>query len=78
MFARGFSRDYLRKTWEEIVHEKVKLAVSRIKDDSAQNGKSDAMRWWMYMASDITSILMFGESFQMLESGVVRLPPLTF
>jgi cytochrome P450 len=68
LLARGFSQRYLREQWENVVREKVDLAVARIKAD-ATSGTADVLKWWTYLATDVSAHLMFGESFHMLESG---------
>lgn len=71
LFARGFSKTYLREHWEPTVREKATLAVEKIKA-SASAGTADIMKWWSFMATDIVGVLGFGESFGMLELGQVR------
>jgi cytochrome P450 len=71
LFARGFSKTYLREHWEPTVREKTLLAVEKIKGD-AQTGVADVLKWWTFMATDIVGVLGFGESFGMLELGKVR------
>jgi cytochrome P450 len=71
LFARGFSKTYLREHWEPTVREKTLLAVEKIKGD-AQTGVADVLKWWTFMATDIVGILGFGESFGMLELGKVK------
>ncbi|THZ34672.1 hypothetical protein D6C87_10296, partial [Aureobasidium pullulans] len=44
------------------------LAVARIKSN-ATSGTADVLKWWTYLATDVSAHLMFGESFHMLESG---------
>lgn len=68
LLAKGFSQRHLREQWEDVVREKVDLAVSRIKAD-ATSGTADVLKWWTYLATDVSAHLMFGESFHMLESG---------
>ncbi|KAI4725662.1 cytochrome P450 monooxygenase [Aureobasidium sp. EXF-10728] len=68
LLAKGFSQRHLREQWERVVHEKVDLAVARIKAD-ATSGTADLLKWWTYLATDVSAHLMFGESFHMLESG---------
>jgi hypothetical protein len=70
LFARGFSKTYLREHWEPTVRKKTLLAVEKIKID-AQTGVADLLKWWTFMATDIVGILGFGESFGMLELGKV-------
>ncbi|KAK6417440.1 hypothetical protein LTR81_009189 [Elasticomyces elasticus] len=73
LFARPFSKTNLRSHWEPAVREKVQLAVSRMQEDARSSGSGavDVMKWWTFMASDITSHLMFGESLHTLEHGEV-------
>lgn len=70
LFARGFSKTYLREHWEPTVREKTLLAVEKIKVD-ARTGVADLLKWWTFMATDIVGVLGFGESFGMLELGKV-------
>ncbi|THX68893.1 cytochrome P450 monooxygenase [Aureobasidium pullulans] len=68
LLARGFSQRHIREQWESVVREKVDLAVARIKSN-ATSGTADVLKWWTYLATDVSAHLMFGESFHMLESG---------
>jgi len=68
LFARGFSKSYLRETWEPAVRDTVASAVSRIRAD-AMTSSADLMKWWTFMATDIIGILGYGESFGLLEAG---------
>ncbi|KAI5266530.1 cytochrome P450 monooxygenase [Aureobasidium subglaciale] len=68
LLSKGFSQRHLREQWEDVVREKVDLAVSRIKTE-ATSGNADVLKWWTYLATDVSAHLMFGESFHMLESG---------
>jgi len=70
LFARGFSKSYLREHWEPTVRRKTLLAVEKIKVD-AQTGVADLLKWWTFMATDIVGVLGFGQSFGMLELGKV-------
>lgn len=71
LFARPFGKGFLRSEWEWVVREKAGLAVSRMKQEMMGGGKSDVMKWWMFLATDVATHLMFGESFQTLEKGEV-------
>lgn len=71
LLARAFSKSELRQHCEAIVMEKVKLAVSKMRDE-ASAGVADALKWWTLMATDVSVHLMFGESFHMIEKGRVR------
>jgi len=70
LFARGFSKSYLRENWESVVKDKCRLAVEKIKAD-AEKDTADLLKWWTFMATDIVARLGFGESFGMLELGQV-------
>lgn len=71
LFARPFSKTELRRSWEPIVKEKAKVAVSRIRQDLTASGVSDVLKWWTFFATDTSAHLMFGESFKMLQLGKV-------
>ena len=71
LLARGFTQASLRDTWEDVVREKVSDAVQCITKDAAVHGEVDILKWWMFMAADIVSNLMFGESFDLLRLGHV-------
>lgn len=66
LFARPFLKSELRRVWEPGVWEKVQLAVSQILQDLKVDGKPDLFKWWMFLATDVSGHLMFGESFDML------------
>lgn len=74
LFARPFSKSELRRMWEPVVQEKVRLAVSQIRGELTRDGRSDVMKWWTFLATDVSGHLMFGESFDMLQLGKVRTP----
>lgn len=71
LFARGFSKSYLREHWESTVKAKCKLAVEKIKKD-AETDVADILKWWSFMAADVVARLGFGESFGLLEAGQVH------
>lgn len=70
LFARAFSKSFLRQHWEPLVLEKARLAVARMREE-ASGGTADMMKWWMFLATDVSTHLMFGESFRTLEMGEV-------
>lgn len=70
LLARGFSKSYVRQTWESVVRAKVELAVRSMKQE-AESGVTDVLKWWTLMATDVSTHLMFGNSFEMLEQGTV-------
>lgn len=69
LFAQAFSKSYLRSTWEGTVAEKVSLAIEGMLREVDEKGKTDMMKWWTFMATDVSGHLMFGESFDMLKTG---------
>jgi cytochrome P450 len=72
LLARGFSMASLRQEWESTVLEKVNVAVSGMKAEAAKNGNEvDIRKWWLLLASDVVSHLMFGQSFDGLRTGKV-------
>ncbi|KAF2165317.1 hypothetical protein M409DRAFT_67187 [Zasmidium cellare ATCC 36951] len=73
LFARGFSRSNLKTNWEGVIKEKVELVVRKVQEEAGrQGGKVDLLKWFTLMASDVSSHLMFGESFHTLEQGEVN------
>jgi cytochrome P450 len=71
VFARAFSKTEIRSTWETMVKETIELALDKIAGD-LKNGKADIMKWLLFMATDVSGQLMFGESFHTLENGEVN------
>ncbi|KAL2822495.1 cytochrome P450 [Aspergillus granulosus] len=70
LFARAFSKSELRREWEGVVREKVRLAVGKMRGEIQGGGKSDVLKWWTFLATDVSGHLMFGESFDMLSVGM--------
>ncbi|CAJ2511266.1 Uu.00g068910.m01.CDS01 [Anthostomella pinea] len=74
LFARPFSKTHIREHWEPAVRERIELAVSSMRKEAASTMGGcivDVMKWWTFMASDVSSKLMFGECFHTLERGEV-------
>lgn len=74
LFARAFSKSELRRVWEGVVREKVRMAVGQMKNElDATNSEKrcDVLKWWTFLATDVSGHLMFGEDFGMLQLGVV-------
>lgn len=75
LLSRPFSKSHLRQTWETTIRGHVCLAVEKVIQEARHpntvDGKIDLLKWWTFMASDVSAHLMFGESFHTLESGVV-------
>lgn len=70
LFARAFSKSYLRQTYEPTVHALVKMAVGKMHTE-LQEGRTDVMKWWTFMATDVIASLLFGDSFKMVQHGQV-------
>ncbi|KAL3495450.1 cytochrome P450 [Aspergillus germanicus] len=71
LFARAFSKSELRSQWEGVVREKVKLAVEKMRGElRSTDGRCDVLKWWTFLATDVSGHLMFGESFDMLSVGM--------
>ena len=73
LFARPFSKSELRKNWEGMVRSKTELAMEKIKGEMS-HGKADVLKWLFFLATDMTGLLLFGASFDMLENGTVGDP----
>ncbi|GKT47754.1 cytochrome P450 monooxygenase cypX [Colletotrichum spaethianum] len=74
LLARGFTTTSLRNGWEVIVREKMMDAIEGMRRDAAiQGGEVDVRKWWVLMASDTISRLMFGVSFDGLKTGKLKL-----
>lgn len=75
LFSRALSLNSLRQNCETVIREKAEMATSRILEEvSSPEGRSDILKWWMLMASDVIGELSFGESFGLLKLGKVLLP----
>jgi cytochrome P450 len=72
LLARPFAKSHLRAHWEDVVLDRVNLAVSRM-EQLGKAGPVDVLQWWTFMASDVSTHLMFGEDFQTLEHGRVSI-----
>lgn len=74
VFARAFGKGEVRGRWEGMVKEKVERAVGRMGEEmSGAEGECDVLKWWTFVATDVSAHLMFGESFRMVELGEVSL-----
>lgn len=76
LLARGFSKSYLRQTWEPLVRAKAVLTVQKMVEEAQQASAVDLLKWWTLMATDIATHLMFGKSFDMIEKGEVGVMPI--
>ncbi|KAK9855884.1 hypothetical protein MYU51_001537 [Penicillium brevicompactum] len=68
LLSRPFSKTSLREHWEPTVRQLAEAAVRGIKKEAAV-GPSDSMKWWTFMATDVTGALVFSEAFGMTETG---------
>ncbi|KAJ5015941.1 Cytochrome P450 monooxygenase cypX [Colletotrichum sp. SAR 10_99] len=70
LLGRGFTSSSLRADWEDMVREKVTMALEGMTIDAKiASGEVDMRKWWILMACDVVSKLMFGESFDALKAG---------
>jgi len=65
LFAQAFSNSNML-TLEPTIKERVKTAISKIRRD-ALVGNADVLKWFTFMATDISGELSFGKSFEMLQ-----------
>ncbi|KAF2214106.1 hypothetical protein CERZMDRAFT_111040 [Cercospora zeae-maydis SCOH1-5] len=72
LFARGFSKTNIKQHWEGVMREKIRLAVAKIAQEGKFGKPVDILKWWTLMSSDISSHLLFGESFHTLENGEIN------
>lgn len=75
LLARGFTVSSLRKDWEDMVRDKTRMAIAGIgRDGTAHKERTvDVRKWWLIMASDVVSEVVFGMGFGGLETGKVSL-----
>ncbi|KAF4556634.1 Cytochrome P450-like protein 92 [Elsinoe fawcettii] len=66
LFAPLWTNSALHEHWEDMVIDKVRLAVSKIRRD-ALVGEACVFQWWTFMTTDVISQLAFGESTKMLQ-----------
>lgn len=53
------------------MNDKVDLAISQIQNELARDGVCDILKWSTFLATDVSTHLMFGESVGMLQKGEV-------
>ena len=70
LFGPPFAKSAIASR-EDLIREKVNLAVEKIKQDT-QAASADVVKWWQFMAADIIGELSFGKPFGLLENGAVR------
>ncbi|KIW10099.1 hypothetical protein PV08_11059 [Exophiala spinifera] len=69
LLARGFSKSSLRQRWESVVNDRILLTMRKIGEESTAEGHADVLKWFTFMATDISSHLMFGNSQDMVNLG---------
>ncbi|KAK8017822.1 cytochrome P450 [Apiospora rasikravindrae] len=57
------------KVVQPLVHERLQLAIEKMKRQLQEAGYMDVYKWFHYMSADIISDLSFGQSFSLLEAG---------
>jgi cytochrome P450 len=77
LLARPFSRSSLLVSFQDLVAERARLAVSRMKEEVSQ-GDCDVMKWWTLMTTDVIARVAFGDDSCLLEAGQVGPPFLRF
>ena len=72
LLAQSFSKTNLAR-WGDLVVGRARLAVASMLREAEQQGTTDVLKWWTFMATDVIGELSFGQSFKMLEQGKVSL-----
>lgn len=68
--AHNFSEKWV-KTLEPNISRNVALTVSGMKRETQDQGHTDVLKWFTFMATDVIGEASFGESFKLLEFGKV-------
>ncbi|KIW93880.1 uncharacterized protein Z519_05195 [Cladophialophora bantiana CBS 173.52] len=68
LLARPFSRSSLLANFQDLVSDRARLAVSKMKEE-ADRGDCDVMKWWTLMATDVIANVAFGDDSRLLEAG---------
>lgn len=71
LFAQAFSNSSIL-TFETVVRQMVDLTIFKIKRD-AELDSADVLKWFTFMATDISGELSFGRSFDMLQREQVNM-----
>lgn len=66
--AHQFSEKSI-KSMESYIRRNIDLTVQRMSEDIKASSRTDAFKWFLFMATDVIGEASFGESFQMLETG---------
>ena len=59
------------RNYEDLVQEKIAMAMQHMKKEKLDRGCVDVMKWWIFFTTDVISELSFGEPFGMLKIGKV-------
>lgn len=70
LLARPFSRSSLLSNFQDLVTDRTRLAVSKMKEE-ASRGPCDIMKWWTLMTTDVIARVAFGDESSLLEAGQV-------
>jgi hypothetical protein len=68
LYAKGLSQASLREHFEPAVRDRIRLAISKIKQD-ARDGNANLVKWWMLMANDVICLLTIGPGSGLLGQG---------
>jgi cytochrome P450 len=71
LLARPFSKSSLLANFQQLVIDRARVAVSKMKEDATQEEECDIMKWWTLMTTDVISQVAFGVEPQLLEAGKV-------
>lgn len=67
----GLSEDAVNRMYDSL-RSKVALTISRMGEETSQNGFTDIYKWWTLMTADMIGDISFGQSLGLLEKGQVR------
>lgn len=73
LMGRAFSKSEIRKHWEKAIKGKVDFAVKQMgaAADIHPDGEVDVQKWWTLMTADVSSMVSFGQPFDLLSMGEV-------
>ncbi|EKG12681.1 Cytochrome P450 [Macrophomina phaseolina MS6] len=71
LMGRAFSKSEIRKHWEKAIKGKVDFAVKQMgaAADIHPDGEVDVQKWWTLMTADVSSMVSFGQPFDLLSMG---------
>lgn len=68
LFAAPMSNSSIQKL-APLIDARVHLVISKIRGEMEARGAADVYKWWIFMATDVSGKLCFGDSFRTLEHG---------